>query len=58
MKNAPAPALAHRYLDFMLSSDGQEIMKGFGYEKPQWRNAPAHGEPLLLYDVKLAGRRG
>jgi molybdenum ABC transporter molybdate-binding protein len=35
LANAPNPELAQEYLDFMLSEEGQEILRGFGYEPIQ-----------------------
>lgn len=32
VKNAPNPELAQEYLDFILTPEGQEILRGFGYE--------------------------
>lgn len=32
VNNAPNPELAQEYLDFVLSPEGQEILRGFGYE--------------------------
>ncbi len=35
VKNAPNPELAQEYLDFILTPEGQEILRGFGYEPIQ-----------------------
>ena len=32
VSNAPNPELAQEYLDFIISPEGQEILRGFGYE--------------------------
>jgi molybdenum ABC transporter molybdate-binding protein len=32
VNNAPNPELAQEYLDFILTPEGQEILRGFGYE--------------------------
>ena len=32
LSNAPNPELAQEYLDFMILPEGQEILRGFGYE--------------------------
>jgi len=33
-RSATKPTLAHAFVDYLLSSDGQQLLAGFGFSRP------------------------